>query len=60
MIKSIEVANVVSTDVIVVESDQVLSLRAVENIETRLKQVWPNRKIMVLSGGLRMRVAREA
>lgn len=60
MVKSIEVAQVAPTDVIVVEAEDRLSDKSKEYIRTALSQVWPNRKIVVTDGGIKIRIAREA
>jgi hypothetical protein len=59
-VKSIAVAQIGPRDVIVIESDELISEFARERITETLKQVWPDNKAVVLSGGLRMRIAREA
>jgi len=58
-VKSIEVADVKPNDVIVVECDSILSGDAKRNICDSLSQVWPDRKIVLLHSGLRLKVMRE-
>ena len=58
-IKSIEVVNVAPADVIVIETDDILTQHETSEIKSHLSQVWPNRQIVVLSRGFRMRVMRE-
>ena len=58
-VKSIEVANLAPNDVIVIECDEVLSMETAERIKMYVSQVWPNRKCIVLSKGMTLRIARE-
>lgn len=58
-VKSIAVAEVKPNDVIVIESDRPLSLDSCKSIKSYASQAWPDRKILVLQDGLRMRIARE-
>ena len=60
MIKSVEVANVAPNDVIVVECAGRVSMAQIAHIKQGMSQIWPNRKIVVLDGGLSIRVMREA
>lgn len=59
-VKSIEVASVAPSDVIVIESDDHLNQDAVAMISARAKEVWPAQKIVVLGRGMRLRIARNA
>lgn len=43
-------------DVIVIESDEQISMDMAERIRINAERVWPGRKIVVLDGGVRMRV----
>lgn len=58
-VKSIAVDNLRPNDVIVIESDDLLSLDTMEKIKQQAVVVWPGRKVFVLDKGLRMRVIRE-
>lgn len=44
-------------DVIVIESDDVLSCAGRADIANAVRQVWPNNKVVVLDKGLRMKIA---
>jgi len=58
-VKSVEVAQVGPNDVIVLESDDPISMETADKIRASLADIWPGRRIAVFSGGLRMRIARE-
>lgn len=49
-------ADLAPGDVIVVESDKILSRDAIQSIEAGVARVWPGRKVVVFSEGLRMKV----
>lgn len=53
-------AAVTPLDVIVIESDEILSSDQIERIEYATKQVWPDNKVVVLSRGMRLKIARQA
>lgn len=59
-VKSIAVANVRPSDVIVVECEELVSSKEMENIRLKMSEIWPGRKVAIFSGGVRMRIAREA
>lgn len=59
MVKSIEVARVEPTDVIVIESDDILSDQHIRNITAAVVHIWPGRQVAVFGRGLRMRIARQ-
>jgi len=59
MVKSIEVASVSPRDVIVIESEKILSQSASENLKAFVKRIWPDNKCVVLCDGLKLRIARE-
>ena len=44
------------TDVIVIESDEILSANQILNLTTTLQQVWPQQKILVLDRHLRLKI----
>ena len=47
-------------DVVVLESPVKLSREAVERISRQLRETWPNRKLMILEGGLKLSFYPEA
>lgn len=53
----IERANPAPDDVIVVETDQPISLAGAEHIERKLKAIWPDRRVIVLQHGLKLKLA---
>jgi hypothetical protein len=57
-VKNVAVADIKPNDIIVLEADT-LTLEQVEMIRKQAAIVWPGRKVLVLSGGLRMKIARE-
>lgn len=46
-----------SDDVIVVECDGLLSQEGAANVKAQIQRIWPDRKVVVLSGELRIKVA---
>lgn len=50
-------ARVRPTDVIVVETDQILSAQTRDNIQADLSRVWPENKVVVLDRTLRVKIA---
>lgn len=55
-LKRISVANLKAEDVIVIESDAIMSLEQAKSIKASLSPIWPGRKIVILSDGLKMKV----
>jgi hypothetical protein len=58
-LKALAVAEVKPTDVIVAECEGQLSIDAVEELQARLQQIWPGRKVVVCDEGIRLKVLRE-
>lgn len=50
-------AAVTPTDVIVIESDGTLTEEGVVNIHRAIKAVWPDNRVAVLDGGLKLKIA---
>lgn len=59
-VASVSVADVRPEDVVVIESDLMVSDASRRNIETLVRQAFPDRRCVVLDGGLHMRIARGA
>ncbi len=57
-VRSLAIAEVRPTDVIVVECDEVLRTSEIDHIHAQLALVWPDRKIVVFDKGLHLRIAR--
>lgn len=55
---SLSVAKVQPDDVIVVECDDPVSRETAARIERDVGQAWPGRKVIVVSGGLHLKIAR--
>jgi len=53
----ISVARLRPDDVIVIEHDEPLTTSMAENIKRMAESVWPGRKVLVLSDGLRLKIA---
>lgn len=53
----ISVAQLKPDDVIVIESDEILSQNEMAEIREQVQRVWPGRKAIVLSKPLRLKVA---
>lgn len=58
-VASIEVAQVQPHDVIVVEIDEHISQEAGQWMTSRLQEVWPGRKIVIVGPGARLKVVRQ-
>ena len=59
-VASIAVEKVTANDVIVVESDRVLSMHQADNIRQLLRKTWPEpQKIVVLDSSLKMKIVRD-
>lgn len=46
-----------SDDVIVVECEGLVSQSTADHIRAHMREIWPDRKIVVLEGGIRIKVA---
>lgn len=55
---SIKVAQLKPDDVLVVECDEHLPFERVRSIGDSVKAIWPDHKVAVFDGGLRLRVMR--
>jgi len=55
---TLSAAKVEPDDVIVIEAPCSLSHEQCERIRDRVQQVWPGRKVVVLSDGLQMKIAK--
>lgn len=58
-IAAISVAKLTPTDVIVLESDGCLDINTVERIKAIVETVWPGQKVVVLDGGLKLKIVRD-
>lgn len=60
-VKSIAVADVKPTDVIVIECDEHISNDTAERIRQHVRSLWPNedRKVLVLDAGMHLKIARD-
>lgn len=56
---TITAAKVQPHDVIVIECDEPVSEDVAVYMKQQLEQVWPGRKAIVLSGGLKIKIVRE-
>lgn len=56
---TVSVAKVGVNDVVVVECDAPISMASCERIKAHFQEVWPDRKVVVLADGLRIKVVRE-
>jgi hypothetical protein len=57
-VKSIEVANIKADDVIVIESEALLSNEHRQQIAHYVQNIWPQNKCLVLSKGMHIKTAR--
>ena len=57
-VTSIAVAKVEPDDVIVLECEDSITPEYGQMLKKQALEVWPGRKIVVLSGGLKLRIAR--
>lgn len=55
---SITVARLQPDDVIVVESDERLTVEGAERLKAHVQQVWPDHRVAVFDKGYRMKVVR--
>jgi hypothetical protein len=55
-VRSIEVARLKPTDVLVVEMRRAVSMKEVENIQAMLKPIFPDNKVVVCDDGTKLRV----
>lgn len=51
-------ADVKPTDVVVVECDKALDAVTVDRIRETLRQIWPERQVVVFTKGIRMKLVR--
>lgn len=58
-VKSVAVADVKPTDVIVIESTDLLSKEHMERIRSEVTTIWPKNKVLVLSHELHMTIAKD-
>lgn len=59
-VERISVARLMPSDVIVVESNELLSLAVRAQLELVMRQVWPDHRVVVCDRNLRLKVVREA
>ena len=59
-ITAIEVATPQPDEVLVVETPTLLSQDEIERLGQQLQQIWPGRKVVVMEGGMKLRVVRQA
>ncbi len=59
-VESVAVAKVGPDDVIVVESDMLMSEEGVKNLQEQCSRVWPGRKVVVMHSGLKLSIVRDA
>lgn len=57
-LKSIAVANVGPSDVIVAECEGLLTECGRSNVEATLKRIWPDNRVLVCDGAVRIKVLR--
>ncbi len=56
-IARISVARLQPNDVIVIESDELLTHYAMDTIRAQVEQIWPDRKVIVLDRSLKLKIA---
>lgn len=55
-LSSIQSMRMATDDVIVIEVEQRLSAQGRENITEQITKLWPGRRVVVLDGGMKMKV----
>lgn len=58
MVKTVEVARLEPNDVVVIESDEYLTVDQRTNIGKEAIKIWPNHKVIVLDHSMRLRIAK--
>jgi len=60
-VKTVEIARLQADDVVVIESDDYISEQGRQNIKAACAQVFgPDRKVVVMDRGLRLKVVKDA
>ncbi len=51
-------ATIEPSDAIIIECERVLNPEEMTNIQAQVQRIWPDRKVVVLAYGLKMKIAK--
>lgn len=58
LVTSVSVAQLTPRDVIVIETDDIISVPTADRIRCYCENIWPGQRVAVLSQGMKMKVVR--